>query len=154
MSEEKTPARPRAELAALRAGGSSDARGPKGRAAPAIVPQLADPGLPIRRAWSGAGTGDADPATLPPSAQDAIINSLTREEQQHYGVFAGAGCPQTSRGADLHREPAPTPARGHLRTPASDRRKANGAQSGALTSDDASAPPPTGAQAGAGCAGA
>ncbi|GAA3433412.1 ABC transporter ATP-binding protein [Kutzneria kofuensis] len=153
MSEEKDAGQAAAELAALRAGGSSGPLGgPKGGGGTGIVPQLEPtPGLPIRKAVERRKDRVMQILhTLPPSAQDAIINSLTREEQQHYGVFAGAGVTQTQppvqistanqARADqpLGQTPRPTPYPRTANLPESEWQP----QSGALTSDDAPAPAP------------
>jgi len=148
MSEEKDAGQAAAELAALRAGGSSGTLGgPKGGGGTGIVPQLEPtPGLPIRRAVERRRDRVMQILhTLPPSAQDAIINSLTREEQQHYGVFAGAGVTQTQPPVQTSTAnqaptpaPRPTPYPRTANLPQSEWQP----QSGALTSDDASAPAP------------
>ena len=166
MSEEKDAGQAAAELAALRAGGSSGTLGgPKGGGGTGIVPQLEPtPGLPIRQAVERRRNRVMQILhTLPPSAQDAIINSLSREEQQHYGVFAGVGVTQaqppvqtstanqappspTSRPTP---SPAPRPAPSPTPRPTPFPRTADlpqsewQPQSGALTSDDAPAPVPT-----------
>jgi len=146
MSEEKDAGQAAAELAALRAGGSSGTLGgPKGGGGTGIVPQLEPtPGLPIRRAVERRKDRVMQILhTLPTTAQDAIVNSLTREEQQHYGVFAGAGATQVqppvqTSTANQAPTPRPTPYPRTANLPQSEWQP----QSGALTSDDASAPAP------------
>ncbi|QUQ70607.1 ABC transporter ATP-binding protein [Kutzneria sp. CA-103260] len=144
MSEEKDAGQAAAELAALRAGGTSGPLGgPKGGGGTGIVPQLEPtPGLPIRRAVERRKDRVMQILhTLPPSAQDAIVNSLTREEQQHYGVFAGAGATQVQppvQTSTANTMPRPTPYPRTADLPQTEWQP----QSGALTSDDASAPAP------------
>jgi phospholipid/cholesterol/gamma-HCH transport system ATP-binding protein len=149
MSEEKDAGQAAAELAALRAGGGSGTLGgPKGGGGTGIVPQLEPTaGLPIRRAVERRRDRVMQILhTLPPTAQDAIINSLTREEQQHYGVFAGAGVTQvqppvqtsTANQAQPSPTPRPTPYPRTADLPQSEWQP----QSGALSSDDAPAAAP------------
>jgi phospholipid/cholesterol/gamma-HCH transport system ATP-binding protein len=144
MSEEKDAGQAAAELAALRAGGTSGTLGgPKGGGGTGIVPQLEPtPGLPIRRAVERRKDRVMQVLhTLPPTAQDAIINSLTREEQQHYGVFAGAGLTQAQpavQTSTANQVPRPTPYPRTADLPQSEWQP----QSGALNSDDAPAPAP------------
>jgi phospholipid/cholesterol/gamma-HCH transport system ATP-binding protein len=139
MSEEKDAGQAAAELAALRAGGSSGTLGgPKGGGGTGIVPQLEPtPGLPIRRAVERRKDRVMQILhTLPPTAQDAIVNSLTREEQQHYGVFAGATQVQPPvQTATANQAPRPTPFPRTADLPQTEWQP----QSGALTADDAPA---------------
>ncbi|AHI01606.1 ABC transporter ATP-binding protein [Kutzneria viridogrisea] len=113
MSEEKDAGQAAAELAALKAnGGGGPLGGPKGGGGTGIVPQIEPTeGLPIRKAVERRKDRVMQILhTLPSSAQDAIIASLTREEQVHYGVFAGAG-------AHAVREPAVSTSTAQLPTP-------------------------------------
>ncbi|MFC0544591.1 ABC transporter ATP-binding protein [Kutzneria chonburiensis] len=148
MSEEKDAGQAAAELAALRAGGTSGTLGgPKGGGGTGIVPQLEPTaGLPIRRAVERRRDRVMQILhTLPPSAQDAIINSLTREEQQHYGVFAGAGATQVQppvQTATANQAPNPTPRPTPFPRTADLPQSEWQPQSGALSSDDAPAAAP------------
>jgi phospholipid/cholesterol/gamma-HCH transport system ATP-binding protein len=153
MSEEKDAGQAAAELAALRAGGSSGTLGgPKGGGGTGIVPQLEPtPGLPLRQAVERRRDRVMQILhTLPPTAQDAIINSLSREEQQHYGVFAGAGVTQaqppvqtsTANQAPTRQVPSPTPRPTPYKRTADLPQSEWQPQSGALNSDDAPAPVP------------
>ena len=153
MSEEKDAGQAAAELAALRAGGSSGTLGgPKGGGGTGIVPQLEPtPGLPLRQAVERRRDRVMRILhTLPPTAQDAIINSLSREEQQHYGVFAGAGVTQaqppvqtaTANQAPTRQVPSPTPRPTPYKRTADLPQSEWQPQSGALTSDDAPAAAP------------
>ncbi|MFI9385285.1 ABC transporter ATP-binding protein [Kutzneria sp. NPDC052558] len=149
MSEEKDAGQAAAELAALRAGGSSGTLGgPKGGGGTGIVPQLEPtPGLPVRRAVERRKDRVMQILhTLPPSAQDAIVNSLTPQEQQHYGVFAGATAATQVQPpvqtATANQAPSPTPRPTPYPRTADLPQSEWQPQSGALTSDDAPGPAP------------
>ncbi|MCO1576389.1 ABC transporter ATP-binding protein [Crossiella sp. SN42] len=107
MSEEKDAAQAAAELAALAANGGSTLGGPKGGGGTGIVPQIeVSPGLPVRAAVRRRKERVMRILhTLPPIAQQAIVASLTPDEQAYFGVYAGAAAPRRTQ--QLTQPPSP-----------------------------------------------
>ncbi|MFE0023195.1 ABC transporter ATP-binding protein [Amycolatopsis sp. NPDC059021] len=106
MSEEKdsaTMAREEAEAAAGHADGALDHEDVRG-----VVPQMqVSPGVPVR----GGERRRKDRVmkilhTLPPAAQEGIIESLSPEEQQRYGVSPHMLVPAGRRGQDTGSMPS------------------------------------------------
>ncbi|RJQ69444.1 ATP-binding cassette domain-containing protein [Pseudonocardiaceae bacterium YIM PH 21723] len=97
MSEEKDAATAAAEMAELQSRGSFNEAAVKGGHFDGIPPQIEPTsGLPVRKAVQRRKDRVMQMLhTLPRPAQEAIVSSLTREEQARYGVFAhvGAGAP-------------------------------------------------------------
>ncbi|MBA0124696.1 ABC transporter ATP-binding protein [Haloechinothrix sp. YIM 98757] len=115
MSEEKDSATMAAEQANVEAGhhdgGTEDVRG--------VVPQIQPtPGLPVRQGERRRKDRVMQILhTLPPEAQEGIIESLSPEEQQHYGVrphqLVGAG-QHAAGGSGGSTVPLPTEHHGEL----------------------------------------
>jgi phospholipid/cholesterol/gamma-HCH transport system ATP-binding protein len=124
MSEEKDSAQVAAELAEMQTGGRQESS-PQGGGGTGIVPQIEpSPGLPARAAVQRRKDRVMQSLhSLPPTAQDAIIASLTEAERARYGVFAGAGVgrgqagPPRPQGPPPGRPPSPMPRGGQPRPP-------------------------------------